>query len=121
MPLMGEAVLYQRAVGFFSSSALSCYSLGITQLIKNGGKIELIASPKLSDDDMHAIEVGYELRDDIIERSIINSLTTPVNRFQEERLNLLATYIADEKLEIKIAFVESERKIGIYHEKLGLL
>ena len=121
MPLMGESVLYQRAVGYFSSSALVCYSLGITQLIKNGGRIELIASPNLTEEDMHAIDVGYELRDDIIERSIIDALEAPINRFQEERLNLLATYIADEKLEIKIAFVDSDRKIGIYHEKLGLL
>ena len=121
MPLMSESVLYQRAVGFFSSSALACYSLGITQLIKNEGRMELIASPELSEQDVEAIDLGYELRDDVIERALINSLSAPVNTFQEERLNLLATYIADEKLEIKIAFVDNNRKIGIYHEKLGLL
>ncbi len=120
MPLMSEAVLYQRAVGFFSSTALACYSLGITQLIKNDGRMELIATPELSDQDIKAIDLGYELRDNVIERNLINSLTAPVNRFQEERLNLLATYIADEKLEIKIAFVDNDRKLGIYHEKLGL-
>ena len=121
MPLMHESVLYQRAVGFFSSTALACYSLGLSQLIKNDGKIELVASPNLSDDDLKAIQEGYELRDDVIERSLINSLTAPVTRFEQDRLNLLATLIADEKLEIKIAFVDTKSAIGIYHEKLGLL
>lgn len=121
LPLMGESILYQRAVGFFSSSALACNSYGISQLIKNGGRIELIASPELSGEDLEAIRLGYELRDDIVERKIIDSLLEPINKFQEGRLNLLATYIADEKLEIKIAFVDTNKKIGIYHEKLGLL
>ncbi len=121
MPLMSEAVLYRRAVGFFSSTALACYSIGITQLIKNGGKIELIASPALSEEDIEAINKGYELREDVIERRIIDSLSAPLNIFQQERLNLLATYIADEKLELKIAVVDSNSRIGVYHEKLGLL
>lgn len=121
MPLMSEAKLYQRAVGFFSSSALACYSQGISQLIKNSGRIELVASPKLADEDVEAISKGYELRDNIIERKLIDSLTAPVSEFEEQRLNLLATYIADEKLEIKIAFVDDNHFIRIYHEKLGLL
>lgn len=121
MPLMGEAEIYQRAVGFFSSSSLACYSQGITQLIAHGGKIQLIASPHLSDEDRDAIYKGYELRDDVIKRSLIDSLAAPVDIYEEERLNLLATYIADGKLEIKIAFVDKNSKISIYHEKLGLL
>lgn len=121
LPLMSSANLYQRAVGFFSSSALSFYTLGISKLIENGGKIELIASPQLSDEDIEAIELGYEYRDDVIQRALIDSLKAPLNKYEEKRLNLLATYIADEKLEIKIGFVQRGNKLSIYHEKLGLL
>ena len=121
LPLMSSAVLYQRAVGYFSSSALALYTTGITKLIENGGRIELIASPELTEEDIKAIELGYEYRDDVIERVLIDALRSPVNKYEEERLNLLATYIADEKLEIKIAFVEKGKKLSIYHEKLGLL
>lgn len=120
MPLMSEAKLYQRAVGFFSSTALACYSQGISELIKNNGRIELVASPKLSVEDIEAINMGYQLRDDIIERNLIDSLMAPVTEFEKQRLNMLATYIADEKLEIKIAFVDNNHFIRIYHEKLGL-
>ena len=39
IPVLKEAVLYKRAVGFFSSTALVEMSAGICGLVKNGGKI----------------------------------------------------------------------------------
>ena len=67
IPLLNEAIIYKRAVGFFSSSALIEISKGISGLIKNGGKIQLVASPKLNDEDIEAIEKGFEQRNKIIE------------------------------------------------------
>ena len=55
IPLLKEANLYKRSVGFFSSSSLLEISYGITHLINNNGKIQLIASPHLSDEDIEAI------------------------------------------------------------------
>ena len=52
IPLLSRAVLYQRAVGFFSSTALIEISPGLVHLIKNKGKIQLIASPYLQDNDI---------------------------------------------------------------------
>ena len=81
----------------------------------------MVASPRLSEEDIDAIKKGYELRKDVVERVLINSLTSPANVYEEERLNLLVNYIADEKLDIKIALLEKNNEIGIYHEKLGLM
>ena len=36
-------------------------------------------------------------------------------------MNLLATLIAEEKLDIKIAFSLKNQRLGLYHEKLGLM
>lgn len=55
LPLLQDACLYKRAVGFFSSTSLVEISKGIAQMAHNGGKIELVASPYLSDDDINAI------------------------------------------------------------------
>ena len=77
VPLLNEATIYKRAVGFFSSSALIEISKGIAGLIKNGGKIQLVASPKLSEDDIEAIEKGFEQRKEIIERCIERSFEEP--------------------------------------------
>lgn len=121
IPTLERAVLYKRAVGFFSSTALIEVSKGICGLVKNGGRIMLIASPMLQQEDIEAINKGYEERASVIQRAVLNAITEPRNHFEEKRLNLLANLIADGILDIKIAFTESGGNVGIYHEKMGLL
>lgn len=120
VPLLSESVQYQRAVGFFSSSALSEAIRGIKNLIDNGGNIQIVASPKLSDDDINAIKQGYEDRKTIIENALLRELSEPENDFERKRLNILTHLISIGKLDIKIAVVESKSEIGMYHEKLGI-
>lgn len=121
MPVLQLAVMYKRAVGFFSSTALAEISNGITGLIKNGGQIQLVASPYLSDEDIRAIRTGYDLRRGVIERALLSGLHEPKDKFEEERLNLLASLIAEGRLDIKIAFTENDKLMGMYHEKMGLM
>jgi len=121
VPLLSRAVSYQRAVGFFSSSILSKISTGISTLANNGGKIQLVASPKLSDKDIEAIRKGYQMRDEILRNAIIQEMTEPQTPFEKKRLNQLANLIADGILDIKIAFTEKNKHIGMYHEKMGLI
>lgn len=120
IPLLKEAVMYKRAVGFFSSTALIEISKGITGLIRNGGKIQIVASPKLSEEDFEAIKKGLELRK-VVENAVRRCVYEPTNLFEEERLNLLAILIAEGKMDIKIALTTNECQIGIYHEKMGLI
>lgn len=121
IPLLSQAVLYKRAVGFFSSSALIEISKGISALVKNGGKIQLIVSPKLTEDDIDAIEKGFEMRYEIIERCLERSFEPPRNVYEEKRLNLLANLIANGQLDIKVAFLDNNNKVGMFHEKMGLI
>lgn len=120
-PLLSKAKLYERAVGFFSSTALIEISKGISGLVENGGKIRLIASPKLSGEDVEAIEKGLQERKSVITNSINKAILEPENEYEERRLDLLANLVAANVLEIKIAVVENEAGIGMYHEKMGLL
>ncbi len=121
IPLLSEAKCYNRAVGFFSSTALVEISKGISSLAKNGGNIKLVASPYLSKEDIEAIKLGYELRNNIIKDAILRELKDASNVFEEERLNILANLISDGVLDIKIAFTNDERKLGMYHEKMGII
>ena len=41
--------------------------------------------------------------------------------YEKDRLNLLANLISDGILDIKIAFTEDENKMGMYHEKMGII
>jgi len=121
IPLLQQAVSYKRAVGFFSSSALVEISKGISALVKNGGKILLVASPYLSAEDVEAIRKGYELRDNIIKKALVRELKEAKDVYEKDRLNLLANLISDGILDIKIAFTEDENKMGMYHEKMGII
>ena len=121
VPALSEAVLYQRAVGFFSSSALINLTEGIKGLVTNGGKIEIVASPRLSEEDIEAINEGLKNKDEIIEDALLNALDEPKGRFEESRLNLLANLIAQGILNIKIAILESGSQVGMFHEKLGVI
>ena len=121
VPVLKQAVLYKRAVGFFSSTALVEMSAGICGLVKNGGKIQLIASPHLSANDIEAINNGLKRRDDVIEEALIRQLSEPIGAEETARLNLLSNLIAAGVLEIKIAFLESDNTVGMFHEKMGLM
>ena len=122
IPLLDEAVLYRRAVGFFSSSSLVEISKGIASLARRGGKIQIVASPYLSDEDIEAIRKGYEDRDKIIENALLSQLTDEtLDYYSMERLNLLATLISENILDIRIAYTEDSKGIGMYHEKMGVI
>lgn len=120
VPLLKESVLYKRAVGFFSSTALIELSKGIAGLIRNRGKIKFIVSPLLSEEDIAAIERGYDERE-IIKQSLLREFKEPQNNSDAERLNWLAYLVAEGYLEIKVAFTPPNKSAGMYHEKIGVL
>lgn len=118
LPLLKEATTYKRAVGFFSSSSLVEISKGIATMASKGGKIQIVASPYLSDEDIEAIQKGYEERNSVIEKSVLRQITDErLDYFSMQRLNLLATLIADGIMDIRIAYTEDKCGIGMYHEK----
>lgn len=121
IPILKEAVLYKRAVGYFSSSVLVQISQGIAGLIKNGGSIQVITSPNLSDADIHAIREGYANREKIIKEALLKEFKDPQNEYQSDRLNLLANLIADGRMDIRVVVTENNAEIGLYHEKVGIV
>lgn len=120
IPVLQESTLYQRAVGFFSSSALIAISKGVEGLIANGGRIQIIASPRLSQEDIDEISKGYEVRK-IIERALLRGVVDPASIEESERMSYIASLIAKGVLDIKIAFLSSKNEIAMYHEKMGIM
>lgn len=122
IPLLKEADSYKRAVGFFSSTALIEISKGIGSMAERGGHIQIVASPYLSDEDLATIKNGYEEREKIIEGALLRSLSDEhADYYSMQRLNLLAVLIADGILDIRIAYTENKNRIGMYHEKMGII
>lgn len=81
VPVLSCATSYDRIAGFFSSSSLAIAARGIVGLIKNRGKMRLLASNKLSQDDA----------------SIITRVASDSSFFQDEAMiNALESNIIDE-------------------------
>lgn len=120
IPVLSKSKVYRRSVGYFSTSSLTSLSVGICEMAKNNGKIEIICSPELSKDDIEAVNCGYKTRETAITEALELSLTSPIGYFETERLNLVVTMIAMGILDIKIAFMENQNGINIYHEKIAL-
>ena len=118
VPALKQTKRYQRSVGFFSSGVFGPIIDGIVALSRNGGTIELIASPKLNENDIKAINLGYQHRAQIIEDAFTRDFLSEIESLDDTKLQLLATLIANGTLDIKIAVTETD---GIYHDKLGIL
>ena len=118
-PALREAVYYRRSVGFFSSSVFSLIMNDLPLFIRNGGRIRLIVSPELRDDDIHAIQLGYEKKSDLLNRRFLESFEIELRLFDDKELDTLAELVARSILDIKVASVK--KGFGIYHDKLGIL
>ena len=117
IPCLRQSVSYDRAVGFFSSSSLVVAAQGLSEFVKAGGKMRLVASPRLSEADIRAIEQGLQQRE-IITKAVVRELTQPFDQIVRDRLACLAWLLAQGLLEIRLAVHRVGR--GYYHEKLGV-
>lgn len=109
---------YYRSVGYFSSGVFDTIMDGIPTFVRNGGDIKMIASPKLNNEDIEAINLGYEEKERIIGNAFSREFLEEVENFDDSRLALLAELIARGILDIKIAVTNT---LGDYHDKLGIL
>ncbi len=115
-PLLTCTKIYKRSVGYFSSSALNFIGDGILELARNGGKIYLATSPQLSDEDIFAIQSGYQARD-IIEKRFLLEVQNALKLISDENAKMLYMLIKEQIVDVKIV----TRSNGIYHDKLALL
>lgn len=118
-PALREAVYYRRSVGFFSSSVFSLLLNSLPSFIRNNGKIHLIVSPELSNDDIKAIQLGYEKKSDLLKRRFLEDFDAEIRLFDDVGLDTLAELVARGILDVKVASVKND--FGIYHDKLGIL
>lgn len=118
IPALNYTKVYKRSVGFFSSSVFELIMDGIGNMVRKNGRIYLIASPKLDEDDINAINTGYEKRKMVINNSFSRGFAEELEKFDDYNLQLLSDLIEHEILDIKIAVPHT---LGQYHDKLGIL
>ena len=121
IPCLEQAVVYKRAVGFFSSTILLQISKGLGAFADHGGKMKLLVSPKLEPEDYEAIKKGYDVRHYVTEKMIKDFDFNIEFNQRDSRFEMLAHMIASGMLEIKVVVLEENNDIAMFHRKVGIM
>lgn len=116
-PSLRVATEYWRAVGYFSSSALEAFGKPLSEFVANGGRIRLITSVELREEDVQAIEQGMN-RQEVCERRISEIIEDEFSIGVRDGVKTLSTLLSVGRLDIRIAV--PSKGSGIYHEKVGI-
>lgn len=119
VPALKQAVLYKRSVGFFSSSVFELLGDGLNSLVSNDGEIRIICSPELSKKDVEGIQLGYALKEGIIQKIIEDDIGTFLDQIDDKSLLQLVSLIAKNKLNVVVVDLDNSR--GMYHDKIGII
>ncbi|WP_404195389.1 DNA phosphorothioation system restriction enzyme [Streptomyces tauricus] len=107
-------------MGYFTASVLAVIGRGIDEFIRRGGQMRIVASPYLTAEDIAEIEAGYELRA-VMEKAAVRDLERAAEDPRAARgLGKLGRLVAEGRLDIKLAYVASGNRVGMYHEKIGV-
>ena len=118
-PCLEQAADYRRAVGYFRSSIFLVVGEDVVEFAKRGGRIRLICSPSITDEDLSSIEVGYVLRGNRTDEALCIEIDRLLaDEATHYRTRVLATLIAVGALDVRIAIRPDNQ--GIYHEKIGI-
>ncbi|MFC1876244.1 DEAD/DEAH box helicase family protein [Thermodesulfobacteriota bacterium] len=122
IPSLERSILYQRAAGYFSTGSLVAAAKGIVALIKNKGKMQLVASPNFSEEDIESIRNGYDKKEKVISNALNRELIFDEEFVIHNRLEAVSWMIANDLLDIKIAYpvVDGSISKGLFHEKMGI-
>ncbi|MHA1409656.1 MAG: DEAD/DEAH box helicase family protein [Candidatus Odinarchaeia archaeon] len=131
IPALSNSIKYKRLAGFFSSSSLAICAKGIITLVKNGGKIELITSPKFKHEDIEAIKEAYESIENVTEKIMLDEFENLYDDFISDHVKAFGWLLKNHLLEIKIVIIQDEsgtpleetevKRRGIFHQKVGIM
>ena len=127
IPALSSSIQYDRSAGYFSSAGLAIAATGVARLIQNEGKMRLLVGADLSEQDLEAIEQGYDLQQKICER-LLERFPDPVDALLKQRLEVMAWMIAEGTLEIRVVLPKDKNGLPIpanlaqdyYHPKSGV-
>ena len=121
LPVIKEAVNYDRVTSFYNVESLLAISQGIQSLYEKQGKMRLIIGIHSFPAELVEASVRKEYIIDQVEKvreEISNGIILLSDALEKERLATLAWMIQDKLLEVKAAAVKG---VGIFHPKTIIL
>jgi superfamily II DNA or RNA helicase len=117
-PAMLSARRYDRASGYFTSGLLRYISTAVRGLVANGGKMRLVVSPYLDEQDVASIRRGYLERGSVIAARLESEVANFLASADDDGKSMLRELIRLHVLDIKVA--TTAVLSGIFHEKIGI-
>ncbi len=131
VPALGASVKYNRIAGFFSSTSLAVAARGVADFIANGGKMRLITSPRLNNEDIEIVKKIIQNDTSLDASDLGIDLDKIENEFEKNHVKALGWMLASGLLEMKLAIVfnddgtlcdnEEITEKGLFHQKVGIL
>ena len=136
LPCFSNSTYYGRFGGFFTSKNLAMCAEGIEEFIKNKGKMHLVLTAPLTDDDLKAVKQGIISLEKKIEDNWISQQDSIKEKIEKDHVRALAWMIAQDMLEIKIVVFKDDQgnplsrneiektvltdtTVGIFHDPSG--
>lgn len=121
--VLSESIRYDRVSGFFSSTSLAVAAMGMSNFILNKGRMRLVCSARLDENDVNAINNANDLKK-IISHNFTKDFESIENELLKNYVKMLGWMVANDILEIKIGVKVDEDgnfDIGMVHPKVGIL
>lgn len=122
-PCLKWAERFDRGVGFFTTGWLTYNIVGLSDFAARGGRIRLITSPILSQEDADAI-VGAEHLDSTkfarLEKALLQNVEALKREMQADILNTFAWMLYDGIIEMRFAIPCEKLEDGSFHDKFGI-
>lgn len=126
LPCMERAVEYDRAVGYFRSTAFIIAWPALRDFVQRGGKLRVLCSQVLAGEDIDALEKGYSARaDETLAARLLEEVRSMLrDEVLREPARILAALVARGTIELQIAVLRESDTRGangrIFHDKLGI-
>jgi superfamily II DNA or RNA helicase len=118
-PCLSAARWYDRAVGYFRSSIFIVIGESLIDFARRGGRLRLVCSPELTEEDYTALSTGYKNRETIVGEALSNEIDSLLRNVDtREQTIALATMVSVGAMDIRIALRPAH--LGLFHEKLGI-
>jgi superfamily II DNA or RNA helicase len=123
---MRRAVEYDRAVGYFRSTAFIIAWPALKDFVRRAGHIRILCSQVLASEDIAALERGYEAR---VNTRLAATLVEEVRSLMDDSIlrepaRILAALVANSTIELQIALLSEDANRAasgrIFHDKLGI-
>ncbi len=125
LPCMRNATQYDRITGYFGSAIYVIAWDALKDFIHNSGKMRIICSPFISEEDAHALSEGNHAKSDaIIQKAMLEELQRMVSSaYLDKPARLLACLISSGIVTIKLAIPNDAAHPSIrqlFHDKVGI-